>query len=416
MTNESYTDPTFWQWVNAHIGDDPSRLRLASHPKTGFDISEAVTQVECRNRFGKKLARTLTDFPDFYFPSTLAGEQSTSDALADYHTRYVRPDDVLVDLTAGLGIDVLHLARVADTAVAVERNPSLCRALEYNAKGLGVANLSVMNGDCRELVSELSGSVAFIDPARRAADGSRVFGLADCEPDVTALLPKLADHFDRLIVKASPMLDIARTIADLPGTTDVIALGTSTECKELDILVALKEQGNAAEPTIRAVTILPDGQISEFRFTRSEEAETGVIQARRKPTAADLLYVPYPSVMKAAPVKLLSSRFGLAKFHSNTHLYFGPADSAATGFPGEVLQIVDVIPWQSKNLKRLKNTYPNVTVTVRNFGMTADALRAKLGVREGGPERLRLFGIGLGNDHTDRILVIARPLTSPAPL
>ncbi len=407
MTNVSYTDPTFWQWVEAHRGDDPSRLRLASHPKADFDIAEAVTQVECRNRFGKKLSRTLSDFPQFYFPSTLSGEQATSDALAAYHERFVRHDDVLVDLTAGLGIDVMHLARVADTAVAVERNSELCEALEYNAKGLSVSNLTVVNGDCRELAATLKGSVAFIDPARRAADGSRVFGLTDCEPDVTTMLPVLSQNFDRLIVKASPMLDVARTIADLPGTTEVVALGTTTECKELDVVVTLKVP---SEPTVCAVTILPDGEINEFRFSRAEEAAADAILARRKPTTTDLLYVPYPAVMKAGPVKLLSSRFSLSKFHSNTHLYFGPADAPATDFPGETLQIVDVIPWQSKNLKRLKNTYPNLTVSVRNFGMTADALRAKLGVKEGGAERLRLFGIGLGNDHTDRILVVARPV------
>lgn len=413
MSLLSYTSPQFWEWVESHKGYDATQLRLASHKESDIDIPAAITQVDCRRRFGKKLAETLREFPHFYFPDTLSGEQATSDLLATFHKHFVQPDDNLVDLTAGLGIDLLHLARKVRQATAIERQKDLCQALEYNAKGLGISNLDVVNGDCSNI--EVSGTVAFIDPARRAHDGHRVFGFSECEPDLLSLLPKLRNNFTRLIVKASPMLDISRTISDLaPHVTDIYVLGTTTECKELIVLMDFNNTARKSEPTIHAVTINANGSSIQYSFTRSEEAEAQPIKSSCQAVRGDIIYLPYPATMKAAPVKLLSSTFSLMKFHINTHLYYGTSSSIRWDFPGEKLEIIEIIPWQSKNLKRLKNKYPNVSVSVRNFGMTAEALRNKLGVREGGKDNLRLFGIGLGGDaHTDRLLVVGRPLLNP---
>lgn len=407
MTDKPFLLPEFHEWINEHSDADPVKLRLKNFRNDVFDVGDAITQIECRKRFGKKLASTLSAFPRFYFPSILSGEQCTGDLAAAFHETFVNADDSVVDLTAGLGIDAMHLARKAKKVTAVERHEKYTEALEYNARGLGIDNLVTMTGDCRELLPELSGTVAFIDPARRADDGSRLFGLADCDPDVLEMMPSIQKNFGRLIIKASPMIDISRTIADIPQATDIYIVGTQTECKELDVLASFGS-ASVAEPRIHAVTLSNDFAPVVFSFTRNEEAEATAVINPKAVTTDDVLYVPYPSPMKAAPVKLLSARFGVTKFHGNTHLYYGPKNAVATDFPGEILEIVEVIPWQSKNIKRLKNSYPHLSVTARNFGMTADALRNKLGVKEGGKTQLRLFGIGLGNDHTDRILLIAR--------
>ena len=71
----------FFEWIAAHASDDVAKLRL----KYGREYGDAIMQIECRRKFGKKLEQTLASFPDFYFPSVLAGEQSTSDLLASFH-------------------------------------------------------------------------------------------------------------------------------------------------------------------------------------------------------------------------------------------------------------------------------------------------------------------------------------------
>lgn len=409
MTNSLKFSPDFWNWVKINADKNPAKLLLSSQEVEGDDLKARVLQVECRQRFGKKLEKTLSLFPDFFFPSTLAGEQSTSDMLAQYHEKFISNGDSVVDLTAGLGIDALHLARKAEKVTAIEKNGLLVSALRYNACGLNIDNIQVIEGDCRQLIGELQGDVVFVDPARRAADGSRVFGLEQCEPDILKMMPEIKANFKRIIIKASPMLDITKSIEEVENVSDIYLLGTSTECKELIIIA--ESNKTQIEPIIHAVTLMKDSGPVEFTFTMSQERDASVELGRPDIKIGDLLYLPYPATIKALPIKLLAERYGLKKFHQNTHIYYGTAIKKAGDFPGEIFEIADIIPWQSKNLKRFKSKYPNVMVSVRNFGMTADALRTKLGVKEGGNSRLRLFGIGLGKDHTDRILVVCRELT-----
>ncbi|MDE6397680.1 MAG: hypothetical protein K2K84_10455, partial [Muribaculaceae bacterium] len=145
-----------------------------------------------------------------------------------------------------------------------------------------------------------------------------------------------------------------------------------------------------------------DMKPSTFTFTRSEESSAPAPKTKT-PAKGHFLYVPSPAIMKAAPIKLLSLEFGVDKLANNTHLY---TSDSIREFPGETLEIIEVIPWQSKYIKRLKSQYPRISVTTRNFGMTADSLRAKLGVKDGGDERL--FAVTTADDK--RLLLICRPV------
>lgn len=399
----------FYKWIDEHRNDDPARLRLkfAGKPVEGVDVAAAITQIECRKKFGKKLAATLAAFPHFYFPTVLSGEQSTSDLLADYHTGLVPEGLDVVDLTAGLGIDALHMAARAGSVVAVERREELVEALRYNAEGLHVHNLEAVHGDCREFIDKCVAEgrrfgAAFIDPARRAADGSRIFALADCEPDVVALLPKLAKICSLLIIKASPMLDISHTISELsPAPLAVQIIGTPTDCKELLAVIDFRAEGEYAT-MIEAVTLT--GAASEaqtFSFTQKQEREAELPALASPVKEGDYIYEPSPCLMKTGAFKLLATTFGLSIFQPNTKLFY--STELKEGFPGSVRKVVRVLPYASKVIKRFAREYPAVNVAVRNFGLSADALRAKLGVKDAGP--LRLYGITDSRDERMLILV-----------
>lgn len=387
-----YTDDDkFWLWVEKHSGDDPAKLRL-KYPLAadGIDYPLAITQIECRRKFSKKLRETLSQWPHFLFPSRLAGEQSTSDVLAAYHASLVIEGDSMLDMTAGLGIDALHCSYRCSSVTAIERNPDTAAALESNVCMTGRDNITVKCYDSREYLGsddmKPTGTV-FIDPARRSADGARVFALSDCEPDVTALLGQLSSLCRRVVIKMSPMLDISHTVSSLGGCSEIIAVGNTTECKEL---VAVKNFGENADPavtTIRSVTMVSDGMIT-FDFTAEEEHQAPMPSCS-VPYEGSYLYEPYPAMMKAGAVKLLAERYGLDMLHPNTRLYHSLG--TVTGFPGEIFRIERVIDFASKHIKRLHKEYPSLLVTTRNFGMTAEALRRKLGVRDGGD--IRLFGV-----------------------
>lgn len=391
-------DNEFWKWVEEHGSDDPKKLWL----KYGKTHEAQIVQVECRRRFGKKLEATLRRVPHWLFPSKLAGEQSTGDRLAAFHARLVPEACRMADLTAGLGIDALHCAGVATEVTALEIDSAKADALRANMAEAGVGNVRVVCADCRGWLEAYDGprlDMVFIDPARRAGDGGRVFALADCEPDVTAMLSLLRRKAHCVLVKMSPMLDIASVMASLPECVRVWALGTPTECKELVALVDFEHGGDSGRGDVvtEAVTIGADAT-HEFRCTRSEEMTADAVYGRPRP--GDWLCEPYPAVMKIGAVRLVAERFGLQKLAANTHAYFAPA--RREGFPGEQRRIVAVLPYASKVLKRFRREYPRCEVAVRNFGISAEALRAKLGTADGAGVRV----LGVTDIGAEKLLVV----------
>lgn len=276
----------------------------------------------------------------------------------------------------------------------MERDESVAQALAQNAPGV-----EVHHDDCREFVKNYDGApfdVAFIDPARRASDGSRLFDIADCQPDVLLMLPDIRRIAKRLIIKLSPMLDISRTLSALPDARCITALGTATECKELVVEVDFTSPPPEA-PTIRAVTI----RWGEFAFTPTEEADAQAVYA--SPQVGMCLYEPYPAVMKAGGYDLLSARYGVEAVAPNTHIYI--SNAPVVDFPGIVWQVVEVLPFASKHIKRLASRYPRMEVATRNFPMPAATLMQKLKVRQGCEVRL----IALTDRTGAQLMVITTP-------
>ncbi len=396
-------------FIETNAGSDVAALRLRYAGKDlGFDLGVALTQIECRRRYSRKLADTLASFPDFYFPDTLAGEQCSSDRLAAWHASFTAAGLPAADLTAGLGIDAIHAAARASEVTAVERREELVGALEYNARGLKIDNLQAVNADCRSFVADSIASgrrfaTVFIDPARRDAGGGRVFALADCSPDVTVMLPDLAKICDLLIIKASPMLDIAHTISAVePRPKAIIAAGTPTECKEVVVLVDFVA-GAPAETLVEAVTLRADGTADTFSFLRSAENDAPFISGARPIAVGDYIFEPSPSLMKTGVLKLLANAYGLMCFTPNTRLLYGSRESE--GFPGSAYRVEEVLPYASSVIKRFSRHWPVAEVAVRNFDIGADTLRRRLGVRDG-KGGVRVYGI---RDSRNRpILIVCR--------
>ncbi len=394
----------FFDFVRSHISEDASALRLKYHRRDteGF-YAYAITQIECRHRFGTKLAETLEHFDEFLFADTLQGEQATSDRMARFHSRIIGDCPSLTDLTAGLGIDALHAAELCRDITACELEPSRAEVLRYNVAGMGYGDvIKVITGDSTKALREgkLSGDTVFADPARRSTDGERVFAIEDCQPDLVALSPLIARHFNRLIAKLSPMLDVSAVMHSLQGIRDIYVIATPTECREL-LLVSQTKSDNSMTPNIHAVTLGAYGD-ENFSFTITEEASAQPTYAT--PVVGQWLVLPFPAVVKAGAFKLFATRHNLEKLAPNTHVYFG--DTAGSGISGQVLEIIDIVPWQSKNIKRLHRQIDRAWVSCRNFPMAAAALQKKLSIKPGGELRL----IAMTDRDKNPLLVVAKPI------
>lgn len=390
--NQIKLNDDFWRFVEVNASADPSALRLKYHgrDREDFDVDLAILQIECRRKYAKKLSATLSAAPRFLFPDKLVAEQSTSDALAQWHARLVDNCDEVIDLTAGLGIDVFHIAEKVKKVTAVEIDPLRAEALRHNASALGLDNVEVICGDCREIISSATHSydAAFIDPARRGADGGRVFALADCAPDVVSLQKDILKISRRLVVKMSPMLDVTHTMRELPTSFAIQAIGTATECKEL---VAIAGREVPGEKVLSAVTMSPEGANEVSTILNGDYS---VHETYGLPMPGDALVEPYPAVMKLGVYADLCVKFNLTKIAPNTQLYFINSDDAEShdlAAIGRKEKILEVLPYKSKEIKRFKSRYPKASVGCRNFTIQAEALRGKLGVKEGGD--IRVVGV-----------------------
>lgn len=398
-------DESFWKFISDNINENPDKLRLKYHKASnlGFDVNFAILQIECRKKYKKKFADMLAASDRFLFPSCLACEQATSDRLAEQHAKMIGSVNALADLTSGLGIDVFHAAKYAKTVTAVEIDHVKAEILRHNASVLGFDNINVVEHDCCVFVRNCSAGqfdVVFIDPARRSSDGGRVYALADCQPDIVALQPEVFKVSKRLVVKMSPMLDITQVGRELEGCCQIITLGTTTECKDV---VAIAQLGYEGEMSLKSETIMSDSVLS-FTTTRGAAATAGY----GLPAVGDTLCEPYPPIMKLGCWGALSARFGLCQISQNTHIYFAQGDDVATEAKNAFSfhNVIEVLPYQSKVIKRLKSKYPRISVTCRNFGTTADVLRGKLGVKDGGDYRL----FAVTDVEANPYLIIVRPI------
>lgn len=372
------------KWLNTKLTDfNALRLKAAGDA----DKLDRILQEECRERCSSKLSDTLKN-EGFRFPTLLSAEQSSSDALAEAHAGLVDEGCTVLDMTCGLGIDAFHVARKAAHVTVVDIEPTIAEAARHNADVLGLDNIEVICADSVEWLrnSDRRFDVIFIDPARRADNGGRLYALSACRPEVVAILPLLRGHASKIIIKASPMLDPAQMLSELGGDADIIVFGTSGECKELTAVIPGSGRITAGDIT----------------FTAGEEHEAIADYA----VADDIngyIYEPSAIVMKAAPYKLISSRYGLLKLDRNTHLY--SSDRLAADFPGRIYKIDKVLKMGNKAVRELSGI--EADVAVRNFPMTADALKKKLKIKRGGDGRKRLFGVTVRNE---RMLILTSSL------
>lgn len=393
--------PEFTEFIKSHKNDDPIKLRLRYRGSEPW-IENAITHIQCIQKAGKKFIITSSgkEFRPEILLSPLSIEQSTSADIALFHRSLIEPGSKVLDMTMGLGTDTMAIATADNTIVtSCELSPLLAAAGRYNFAGYN--NVNIIEGDSVEFLKSHNGSfdIIFIDPARRGETGQRVYNLHDCTPDLIDILPLLFEKSRLIIAKLSPMLDISQTLRDLPHTKRLYAVDNGSECKEL---LAVIEHDFNEEPDI----IIKNGD-NEFQFKQSQEQNSNVVMA--SPAIGMYLLEPSPAVMKAAPFKLMASRFNIAKLAHNTHLYL--SSDVVGSFPGHQLRITDIVEFTSKEIKRFSTRYPEANITTRNFPLTVDQLYKKLKIKQSSP--IRVFAVTGQNGK--KMLIIAEPIINHKP-
>ena len=198
-------------------------------------------------------------------------------------------------------------------------------------------------------------------------------------------------HARRVIIKASPILDITRAIGQLPDVAEIHAVCLRGECKEV-LIILDRGSGKLSEEHSRgikmvAVDLKGDDEdeypyrnprmASRFEFTSRQGSRKSLFATDDDIRDAEYIYNPNAGVHKLNCSAELCEKFpAIRQISPNTELYV--SQKPVADFPGTAFRIAERP--DRKQLKRLKKE--SYAVITRNYTMTADELRRKLGVSE----------------------------------
>ena len=389
----------FADFILLHDADDPGRLALSrdrlSRETEDFDL--ALSTLESRRKLRGKVPEWVA-VSSLRYPLRLAAEQCSSSETAFYKASLLGGAACVVDLTGGLGVDSWAFSRHTEKVLYNEMNPVLARAAGFNFRELGAENIIVRNKELKagclaEILDGFSPDVVYLDPARRAADGRKVFRLEDCQPDVLSLLPELLEACPRLLLKLSPMADITLVCKQLGCVKQVHVVAAGGECKELLLLLEKGYEG------AYKLFVVEDGAVKEIPGQAGDDGwvkvdgqagNNGVVMAGPDRPSPCFLFEPGKALLKAGAFDW-PCRFGLSKLGRHTHLYIGPETVRELTPFGKWFQVLDVLPLNKRSLKDVASRYPQADVTARNIPLTSDELRARLKVRPG--NGIHIFGL-----------------------
>lgn len=373
-------------FIKAHESDDVRQVALRGCKNPAVDLPFALRQIEGHQKAKYKLPEFFAR-PDILYPASISLEQCSSSETAHYKAALLQGRD-FADLTGGFGIDTFAFAPNFEHCHYVEPQAELCELVRHNAPVLGIDNIHIHQCTMEDALPELpTVDCLYLDPSRRNSHGNRVVTLEECTPDLThwkdALLHKVRHC---LLAKLSPMLDIKRTLQQLPETTAIHVVAVNNECKE--VLFLLEPNANSHEVIVSAANI-KNGGTDVFLFSTLEEQNA-------VPTLADelgeYLYEPNAAIMKAGGFKTVATRFNLRKLHPHTHLY--TCNQSVDNFPGRTFRIEQAIPFSKKSAKQLLVKQANIAT--RNFPLSVEELKKSLKIKDGGDTYI--FGATLTGD------------------
>ena len=408
---------SFADFILLHEGDDPVRLLLSrdklrdQYPD--IDIELAVTTLEVRRKLKTKVPEWYS-VPSLIYPFRLSGEQCSSSETAKYKAKVIRchserSEGILriADLTGGMGVDTWAFSKVAKEVLYNEMSEELAKAAALNFKELGVDNVRVKSmkvepGKVKEVLEGFEADVIFLDPARRGEDGRKVFLIEECQPDVVGLLPELFEASRYVMVKLSPMADIAMACKRLEHVREVHVVASGGECKELLFVLDREWNGN------HSVVVFEGGAVMEIPDQVGNDGSgvgnDGAAVKYGMPKEGDVLFEPGKALAKAGAFSLPCELFGMTKLGVHTHLYTCEAVPEGLAPFGKWFEVLAVRPLNNRSMKEAGKRYPQAAVTARNIPMTSDLLRKKTGCVSGG--NVHLFGVRLDTaDGTGNYLI-----------
>ncbi len=378
---QNLLNPDIQALLVSHHSSDPAVFAMQFHGRKELPVRAVAEQLACRQKAVKKLP-TLSQHNLLYTP--LALEQSSGERTALYKASLLSGKRA-IDLSGGLGVDTMFLARTFQEVVYCERDPLLCAVVEYNLKVSGITNVQVRNGESISLLAEYpddSFDWIFVDPARRE-EGRRSIALEAASPDVVASHDLQLRHAQRVCIKASPALEISGLKKLLPALHTIIVVSVARECKEILLLL---ERGYPADGPVQVKAVCLNADSEEITEVVGGNGDAPRVVAT---AVKEYLYEPDPAIIKARLSAVLARDSGLE--FVNKSVDYLTADCNIETFPGRSFRVVECVPYKPKSFRAFleRHAIAGASIQRRDFPLSVEELRKKYRLFES--ERAFLF-------------------------
>jgi SAM-dependent methyltransferase len=344
-----------------------------------------MTQVTLRRRARTKLG---SDAAVMFFTSD-GLEQATSAVVAAYRaSRAVASGHSnVLDLTCGLGGDMIAFCRAGLHVVAVDRDPLTAAVAAANLEELGLSGL--VDVASAEQTDRSAVDLVCVDPSRRRS-GTRVFAPDEYSPPwhfVESLLGGEA------VVKAAPGLAHSR----VPAGVEADWVSLDGQLRETTLW-----SGRAARVARRA-TLLSRTQTP---VTLTEADDPGSADVR---PPGRYVYEPDDAVIRAHLVTAVAAE--VSGWLLDGRIAYVSSDRLHPTRLARAYEVLEVLPFKEKSLRaalRARDVGP-LTIKKRGVTVTPETLR----------RRLRLSGrtaatIIVSRTPRGATVLLVQPLTPPA--
>ena len=372
------------EFIISHRTEDPLSLVLQQKKYPKWDMKFVAQQIEGYRMAQDKLP-TLSLCDDFVYPPKLNREQCSSETTALFKATEYAKGKHIADITGGLGIDTVFMAKYAATVDYIEQDEELHDIATHNFRVLELGNISA---HCSDSINFLKNTnkhfdLIYADPARRDNQGRKVSALENCTPNILENIDLLLSKTDMLLIKSSPMLDITEAVAQLKHVSEITIVAVKNECKE--ILFLCTGSVSDTSPKCRCINFKSNGSVDKITFNREEETTLSI------PYSANIeqyIYDPNVTLLKGGAFKTTSILYDIKKIHRNTHLY--TSEKKIEQFAGRIFKVIKEL---HPSAKEIAKDIPNgkAHVITRNYPMSSEELQKKLRLKEGGD----LYIIGL---------------------
>jgi hypothetical protein len=360
-------------FVNKFISHNPAQIAMQYRNKLPCDASVLALIIQLYQKATDKLPLWVQNYCAL---TTRSFEQATSQTAALYKATFIKGQKLLI-LGAGLGADEWAFSKTFHKVVSIEPDEELNEIVAFNYPRLEINNAQRVATTAEDYFYTLNEKFdcVYTDPDRRDEKGTRKITLQQSKPDIITLLPKIWECANTLVVKASPMIDIKATLAELGNVAEVRVIAIKNEVKEVLFTAKRNFEG---KPIVIAANY--DGDKGWQEYTAPDDNYHTPIQQ----PLASYFFEPNTAIIKAGVHQQYAAQLGLGAIDPKSAYYVG--NTMPHEFMGRSFDIVCTLEFNKKKiLAYLKDKkIDKANVAKRNFRLTADELKKLFKIKDGG--------------------------------